>query len=36
MSSVSPNRNSETVEVMIAATVSVMLRRRLAHISRSV
>ena len=28
--------SSETADVMIAATVSVMLRRKLAHVSRNV
>ena len=31
-----PNRNSDTVDVITAATVSVRLRLRLAHISRNV
>ncbi len=33
---VMPNRNSDTIEVITAATVSVRLRVRLAHISRNV
>ena len=36
MSSVSPKISSETAAVMIAATVSVTLRRKLAQVSRNV
>ena len=36
MSSVRPKISSDTADVMMAATVSVTLRLKLAHVSRSV